>query len=89
MTEREQQRLVSLALDIGERMLLSGGEVSRALLRQDVDEAVGGIVVQLGHIHIGDVHRIAGLAHDAAKTHVGVLHIRTHPDHVLQREKGL
>ena len=29
MTEREQQLLVSRALDIGERMLLSGGEVSR------------------------------------------------------------
>ncbi len=29
MTEREQRLLVSRALDIGERMLLSGGEVSR------------------------------------------------------------
>ena len=29
MTEREQRRLVSRALDIGERMLLCGGEVSR------------------------------------------------------------
>ena len=29
MTEREQRRVVSRALDIGERMLLSGGEVSR------------------------------------------------------------
>ena len=29
MTEQEQRRLVSRALDIGERMLLSGGEVSR------------------------------------------------------------
>ena len=29
MTEREQRLLVSRALDVGERMLLSGGEVSR------------------------------------------------------------
>ena len=29
MTEREQRQLVSRALDIGERMLLCGGEVSR------------------------------------------------------------
>ena len=29
MTEREQRLLVSRALDIGERMLLAGGEVSR------------------------------------------------------------
>lgn len=29
MTEQEQRRLVSRALDVGERMLLSGGEVSR------------------------------------------------------------
>ena len=29
MTEREQRLLVSRALDVGERMLLCGGEVSR------------------------------------------------------------
>ena len=29
MTEREQRQLVSRALDVGERMLLCGGEVSR------------------------------------------------------------
>ena len=53
-----------------------------ALLRQNIDEAVGCIVAKFGEVHVldcgGEVRAFnAGLAHNAAQAHVGVLHIRT------------
>ena len=53
-----------------------------ALLRQNVDEAVGRIVAEFGKVHVLDCGSEvrafnACLAHNAAEAHMGVLHIRT------------
>ena len=46
MTEREQRLLVSRALDVGERMLLSGGEVSR------VEDTISRILKSYGAVRV-------------------------------------
>ena len=46
MTEREQQLLVSRALDVGERMLLCGGEVSR------VEDTISRILKSYGAVRV-------------------------------------
>ena len=58
-------------------IVLDGGENLFALLGENVDEAVGGVIGKLSVIHVSHRNGVAGLAHNAAKTDVCILHVRT------------
>ena len=57
-------------------IVLDCGENLFALLGENVDEAVGGVIGKLCVIHVGHRNGVTGLAHNAAKTDVCVLYVR-------------